>query len=176
MGAIREGGRKYYLVNCKVCNKEMKVRDDYVAKHSGICISCQKKNNKQALKHGSYKTRLYRIWLGLKHRRYTAGNPLVCEEWKEFENFKKWALDNGYNDSLTIDRMDSKGNYEPANCQWITHEENSAKDKRIFSKEECVEIYKQRKQMGLTQKEMATLLNVSRNTIQRAEKSAKECM
>jgi DNA-binding XRE family transcriptional regulator len=72
--------------------------------------------------------------------------------------------------------MDSKGNYEPANCQWITHEENSAKDKRIFSKEECVEIYKQRKQMGLTQKEMATLLNVSRNTIQRAEKSAKECM
>ena len=174
MKEVKEGKRKYFLVNCKVCNKEMKVRSDYINKHSMVCLSCQRKNSKPALKHGDYRTRLYKIWVGLKHRRYENYNPLICEEWLRFENFKKWALESGYNDSLTIDRINNKGDYEPSNCQWITIEENAGKDKKIFSEEECLEVYKQRKLMNLTQIEMANLLNVSRNTIQRAERKVKE--
>jgi hypothetical protein len=47
----------------------------------------------------------------------------VCEEWKKYENFEKWALHNGYSDILTIDRINSNGNYEPHNCRWITIQE-----------------------------------------------------
>ena len=49
----------------------------------------------------------------------------VCDEWRySFENFKCWALANGYEDTLSIERIDSDGNYEPSNCRWITYNEN----------------------------------------------------
>lgn len=56
---------------------------------------------------------------------YGAKGVSVCDEWAEFGNFYDWAVTAGYVDGLTIDRIDSTGNYEPANCQWITRSENS---------------------------------------------------
>lgn len=51
----------------------------------------------------------------------------VCDEWIIYSNFEKWALSNGYSDNLTIDRINSDGNYEPNNCQWITRADNARK-------------------------------------------------
>jgi hypothetical protein len=164
----------YTEIKCNKCGKVMNIRNDYVKKHLGICMSCQKKNNSMAKKHGDYKTRLYKIWIGLKHRRKYKYQPSVCKEWQEYENFKKWALENGYEEDLTIDRIDNKKDYIPSNCQWITLQENSGKDKRLFTKEQKIEFYKKRKDLKITQIEMAKLLNVSRNTIQRLEKEVKE--
>jgi DNA-binding transcriptional regulator YiaG len=161
----------YTTINCIRCNKPMNIRNDYVKKHSGVCMCCQKKGNKQAYKDGRTKTRLYHIWIGLKFRRYKKYNPKIL--FTSWEHFKEWALNNGYQDNLTIDRINNKGDYSPKNCQWITLEENAGKDKIIFSNNEKIKIFLERKQLGLTQREMAKKLNVSRNTIQRAEKYAK---
>lgn len=49
----------------------------------------------------------------------------VCEEWKDYAVFKEWALNNGYNDELTIDRIDPDKNYCPENCRWVSKSENS---------------------------------------------------
>ena len=52
----------------------------------------------------------------------------VCDEWVKFPiKFIQWSLSNGWKKGLTIDRKNSKGNYEPNNCQWITRRENSSK-------------------------------------------------
>lgn len=166
--------REHTIITCRRCGNEMSIRNDYILHHSGICMSCQKKGTQFARKHGDYKTRLYKIWLGLPHRRYRTYKPSICEEWKEYENFREWALSHGYKDNLTIDRIDNRGNYEPSNCQWITLKENAAKDKRIFSDEECVLLANERKRLHLTQIEMAKRLGVSRNTIQRLEERSRK--
>lgn len=85
--------------------------------------------------------RLYRIWSGMKKRCYNpryesyhayGGRGIeVCGKWKNtYLAFKKWALNNGYQDNLTIDRIDVDDNYRPENCQWVTSSANS-KSKRF---------------------------------------------
>ena len=80
--------------------------------------------------------RLYRIWSGIKSRCYTKANKAynryggrgisMCQEWKDnFVAFYKWAMDNGYLDDLSIDRINVNGNYEPSNCRWSTPKEQS---------------------------------------------------
>ena len=59
---------------------------------------------------------------------YGKKNIKVCEEWNDYANFKKWALANGWKKGLTIDRIDSNGNYEPNNCRWIPNRDNSCKN------------------------------------------------
>lgn len=97
-------------------------------------------NNK---KHKMSNSRLYRIWHGMKQRCYNANSNnynyyggkgiKVCDDWfNDFNNFMNWALSAGYNDNLTIDRVDVFKDYCPENCRWITKEENSGRVTRGY--------------------------------------------
>ena len=88
-------------------------------------------------KHGLEGTKLYQVWKGMKqrcfnpnnknHKYYGARGITVCDEWKDdFQAFADWAMQNGYADNLTIDRIDNDGNYEPSNCAWTTSKENNS--------------------------------------------------
>ena len=90
----------------------------------------EKNNN---YKHGMNRTRLHRIWTGIKtrclnsndyhYKWYGARGISICDEWMEFKPFAEWALSHGYQDGLTIDRTDNDGDYTPSNCRWVTQAE-----------------------------------------------------
>lgn len=68
--------------------------------------------------------------------RYYGGRGIeVCVEWRRnWQSFERWALENGYQDWLTIDRIDNDGNYKPTNCRWVTLKENiKTRRKRLKS-------------------------------------------
>lgn len=85
--------------------------------------------------HHETKSRLYQCWASMKARCYDPRNIgyanyggrgiRVCAEWLSYEPFRDWAMSNGYRDELTLDRIDFNGNYEPNNCRWATHIEQS---------------------------------------------------
>lgn len=91
--------------------------------------------------HGMSGTRIYRIWKAMKARcsnqndvLYGGRGIIVCDEWKSFVPFYKWAIKNGYDENKSIDRINVNGNYSPDNCRWSLISEqanNKRNNKRI---------------------------------------------
>ena len=77
--------------------------------------------------------RLYGIWSNMKtrcnnpkvkpYKNYGGRGITICDEWGKYDGFYKWAMSSGYQDNLTLDRIDSDGNYCPENCRWATQKE-----------------------------------------------------
>jgi len=161
------------------CGKTLKVAGN--ALKSGNTKSCGCLNNENRLtnnlKHGMSKTKLYKSWSDMKSRclnkknksydRYGKRGISICDEWLNFDEFMKWALSNGHNELLEIERKNNDGNYEPSNCKWATRKEqnnNTSKSiKNRFTKNELEDI----KKCSLTYEEMKTKFKISKYIIKR---------
>lgn len=92
-----------------------------------------------AKSHGCVPKKLYQCWRNMLNRctnpnvgsyaTYGGRGIEVCQSWRSYSEFRDWAFLSGWEEGLTIDRIDNDMHYCPDNCQWITRGDNIAKSK-----------------------------------------------
>ena len=136
-------------------------------------------------RHGKSSTKLYRVYDNMKTRCYNKNNinyknygakgVTICDEWlNSFDSFYSWAMFNGYDVSLQLDKdILCKANniepkiYSPSTCQWVSQNINSnnREYKLKIAKEEHATIISLYSRPSMTLQKLADKYNVSRDTI-----------
>ena len=124
-----EKGKIMWLMRCDCGNVRSVCVNNIINGHSTSCGCYVRELFLNSItKHGKYHTRMYMVWRNIIERctpgtvqakHYADRGIRLCDEWKDFFAFEKWAMENGYSDKLSIERINVDGDYCPDNCIWI---------------------------------------------------------
>jgi hypothetical protein len=166
-------GNSYWLCKCDCGNTKEVFGKSLI---NGDTKSCGCYRTEVHTKHDFSHSRLYQCYKGMKRRcynenfhqfhRYGGRGIKVCDEWLDDpEEFLSWALENGYRDDLTLDRIDNDGDYTPSNCRWASLKEQA----RNTSRSIYVEVDGESKPLG----EWCEIYGVNRGTAYRRLRKGK---
>lgn len=166
--------RTYYRWNCVCdCGKKCVVKSQELLAGKTVSCGCYAAESRLTAHrtHGLSKTRLYRVYTGMKTRCYNQNDAhyqsyggrgiRICAEWLEdFRSFYDWAMSNGYDPdskpgTCSIDRIDVDGDYSPGNCRFIAMDEqayNKTDNHLIEYKGETMPVSKAARLEGISEK------------------------
>lgn len=135
----------YWLCECDCGNTRVVRRDQLLSGFTISCDACFREGARErATTHGLSKHPIYKSWDCMKRRceypnavnygQYGGRGITICDEWKDFETFYDWSINNGYKPGLSIDRIDTNGDYKPENCRWtdrVTQANNKTNSLRV---------------------------------------------
>lgn len=143
---INENGRKYVMWACECdCGNIITIRSDALTSNNTRSCGCLKQGNKV---HDLYYTTQRKILSNMKQRCYNPKNNAyenyggrgikICDDWldskKGLINFYQWSIESGFEEGLTIDRINNDGGYEPSNCRWISKgKQNRNKRSNVYA-------------------------------------------
>lgn len=164
LGSTIKGGHAMWECLCDCGNITTTTTNHLNAGHTTSCGCAGRQARLRAkTKHGDCGTRLYGAYRDMKSRCYNHRNVgyrhyggkgiRVCEKWLDsYGAFKEWALLNGYNDELTLDRRDINKDYCPENCRWATFTEqqnNTSRTRRILYNGNTQSVAEWARELGL---------------------------
>lgn len=118
---------------------------------------------KLRLAHKNMLDRCYNI-NNASYDNYGARGIKVCSQWKfARQPFIKWALSHGHKMNLTLDRIDTNGDYFPENCRWVTVQEqlrNQRRNKIISAFGKSVPLVEWAEQLGINYSTLQKRLSV----------------
>lgn len=135
--------RRAYRCMCS-CGREIIATGTLLKSGSVKSCGCWRQDRMRNLnrKHGGHGTRLYMCWIDMRRRcsshrvccvqNYVKRGITVCKAWERWESFRDWALNHGYADDLTLDRIDNNRGYCPSNCRWATPLQQSNNQRRTI--------------------------------------------
>ncbi len=140
-----KNGQSFWVCNCD-CGNVTTVGQGNLKSGKTKSCGCIRKENPIRIKIGNlHGTRIHKIYHNMRNRCLNPQNPRykdyggrgikICDEWLGkfvgFNCFYKWAMENGYRDDLTIDRIDNDGDYCPTNCRWVDYKTQRRNTRRV---------------------------------------------
>ena len=169
--------KRFVKVECKLCGQQYEGVYQLFKDRDKVCKCESKKGKGMIAWSNSDRDRILKIRLGMIYRchnekshaykRYGAAGIHVCAEWlQEPELFYQWALNNGYKDELTIERIDNNKGYNPENCCWIILSEQNKNKSNILTKDKVKKIKKMLREK-IQHKKIAAIVGASVNSVRR---------
>ncbi len=165
-----KGGRRFYVEGRCECGDVKDYLLKYLKYGNTKSCGCKRRENsaKAVMTHGLSNHPLYAVYQDMKTRCYSPAHIgyenyggrgiCICEEWlDDIFSFRAWAMSNGYEKGLQIDRIDNDGNYCPENCRFVTKDENNVNTRRNV----YIECWGERKTITDWSKDVRCVVNFS---------------